>query len=74
VLISKSYKNNPPTDFETGLLKVINKGGDADTNASVAGSLLGAKFGFGAIPEKYIEGLKYREVLEKKFEGFIALI
>jgi ADP-ribosylglycohydrolase len=62
------------TDFETGLLKVINEGGDADTNASVAGSLLGAKFGFNSIPRKYIEGLKYREVLDEKFEKIVALI
>jgi ADP-ribosylglycohydrolase len=43
--------------FEEGLLSVVNAGGDADTNAAVACSLLGAKFGYSAIPSKYIENL-----------------
>jgi ADP-ribosylglycohydrolase len=43
--------------FEEGLLAVVNVGGDADTNAAVACSLLGAKYGYSAIPQKYIDGL-----------------
>ncbi len=61
-------------DFEDGILKVVNEGGDADTNASVAGSLLGAKFGFHAIPEAYIAGLINKAVLEDKFNAFLAAI
>ncbi len=62
------------TDFEDGLLKVVNEGGDADTNACVAGSILGAKFGYSAIPQKYIAGLKNKEVLEKCFDDYIAVL
>ena len=58
-------------NFETGLLQVINEGGDADTNASVAGSLLGAKYGFDSIPLKYFNGLTKREFLHTKFHEFI---
>lgn len=50
--------------FEDGLLRVVNAGGDADTNAAVSCSILGAKFGFSCIPEEYVEGLIYREQLE----------
>ena len=51
--------------FEEGLLAIVNEGGDADTNGAVAGSLLGAKYGYKAIPSKYIEGLRGKEVLWK---------
>ncbi len=61
-------------DFEDGLLKVVNEGGDADTNACVAGSILGAKFGYDAIPKKYIDGLKNKEVLERYFDDYIAVL
>lgn len=50
--------------FTDGLLKVVNAGGDADTNAAVACAILGAKFGYDAIPEEYITGLIYRDKLD----------
>jgi ADP-ribosylglycohydrolase len=58
-------------NFEHGLLEVINEGGDADTNGAVAGSILGAKFGYHSIPQKYIDGLIRRDVLEAKFNDYI---
>lgn len=36
-----------------GALAVVNVGGDADTNAAVACAILGAKYGYQAIPKKY---------------------
>ena len=51
------------TSFEEGLLAIVNEGGDADTNGAVAGSLLGAKYGYDAIPPRYIEGLKHKDIL-----------
>ena len=50
--------------FESGLLSVVNEGGDADTNAAVACAVLGAKFGFQSIPSKYVSGLQPAEYLE----------
>lgn len=44
-------------NFEEGLLRVVNEGGDADTNAAVACAMLGAKFGYTSIPQKYTDGL-----------------
>lgn len=49
--------------FEEGLLVIVNEGGDADTNGAVAGSLLGAKYGYEAIPSKYVAGLNGKEIL-----------
>ena len=44
--------------FESGLLKIINEGGDADTNGCIAGTLMAAKFG--DIPQKWIAGLNQK--------------
>ena len=49
--------------FEEGLLAVVNAGGDSDTNAAVAGSLLGARYGLSTIPQKYIDGLVGKDKL-----------
>jgi len=40
-------------DFETSLIDVANRGGDADTNAAIAGALLGARDGEQAIPQRW---------------------
>lgn len=53
--------------FEDGLLTVVNAGGDADTNAAVACSLLGAKFGFKSIPSYYWQNLYRLETITKTF-------
>jgi ADP-ribosylglycohydrolase len=39
--------------FEAALVDVVNRGGDADTNAAVAGALLGAFWGEAAIPARW---------------------
>lgn len=39
--------------FEDGIIAAVNNGGDADTIAALAGGLLGARFGFGAIPVEW---------------------
>ncbi len=39
--------------FEAGLVDIANRGGDADTNAAIAGALLGAHGGESAIPESW---------------------
>ena len=61
-------------NFENGLLKIVNEGGDADTNASVAGSILGAKFGYNSIPKKYIDRLINKDILEAKYNKYIELL
>lgn len=40
--------------FEQGLVRVIERGGDTDTNGVVVGSLLGAVLGKSAIPADWV--------------------
>jgi hypothetical protein len=41
------------TDVETALIRTVSAGGDTDTNASVAGALLGACHGRAAFPARW---------------------
>jgi len=50
------------------------EGGDADTNGSVARSLLGHKFGYYNIPKLLVEGLNKRDSPENYFEKYIKVI
>lgn len=43
--------------FEAGLVDIVNRGGDADTNGAIAGALLGAPFGEDAIPQRWREAV-----------------
>ena len=43
--------------FESILIDVVNRGGDADTTGAIAGMLAGAHFGVGAIPAHWIKAL-----------------
>ena len=61
-------------DFETGLLAVVNEGGDADTNGAVACAILGAKFGYSSIPSYYVENLHNRAMYHQKIISFINKI
>ena len=59
--------------FVEGLLAVVRAGGDADTNAAVACAVLGARYGYDAIPNEYKEGLVYRDQLDSVVEGLIQV-
>jgi ADP-ribosyl-[dinitrogen reductase] hydrolase len=50
-------------DFRSGVEGVVRLGGDADTNAAVAGALLGARFGVGGIPPEWLSDVEAREEL-----------
>lgn len=49
--------------FEKGLDMIVEQGGDADTNACIAGALLGIKYGFTSIPKRLIDNLLGKEKL-----------
>ncbi|MDE2748362.1 MAG: ADP-ribosylglycohydrolase family protein [Chloroflexota bacterium] len=44
-------------DLEQGLIDTVMRGGDTDTNAAIAGALLGAVWGRAAIPNQWAERL-----------------
>lgn len=54
-------------------LKIVLSGGDADTNAAVAGAILGAKFGICHIPEEWKSGLLHASMLHDKVQKFYAM-
>jgi ADP-ribosylglycohydrolase len=62
------------SNFEDGVIKIINEGGDADTNAAVAAALMGAKYGYDAIPTRWTEKLKDREMLEIKVQQLLRIM
>jgi ADP-ribosyl-[dinitrogen reductase] hydrolase len=45
-------------DFEEGLVRAVNLGGDAGTLGTLTGALLGARFGMQAIPERWLESVQ----------------
>lgn len=49
---------------ESGIILAVNHGGDSDSTGSIAGNLLGLMHGAGALPERWLEGLELREVIE----------
>jgi ADP-ribosylglycohydrolase len=67
-----AYHHAP--SFAEGLLQVVHAGGDADTNGAVVGSVLGARFGFSAIPTSWVEGLNRRDALMERADRLIALM
>lgn len=60
-------------NFKDGLLAVVNVGGDANINAAVACSVLGAKYGFKSIPIGYVDNLCHKDVLEEVSEDLFQL-
>ena len=61
------------TSYKEGILKIVLSGGDADTNAAVAGAILGAKFGICHIPDEWRNGLLYAFMLYNKVQEFYAM-
>jgi ADP-ribosyl-[dinitrogen reductase] hydrolase len=41
--------------FESGVVDTVMRGGDTDTNAAICGALLGAVYGFDAIPLQWVD-------------------
>ncbi len=42
-------------NLEEGVVDTVRRGGDTDTNAAIAGALLGAVYGRGAVPEQWVQ-------------------
>jgi len=50
--------------FEDCLIRVVNRGGDADTTGAMVGALAGAYYGLDAIPKRWLKALQ-KEVREE---------
>jgi ADP-ribosyl-[dinitrogen reductase] hydrolase len=60
--------------FEGGLRHVVSLGGDTDTNAAVAGSLLGAAHGSAGIPAQWRAVVAERDAIEAEAAALAALV
>ena len=47
-----------PARFEDCLIRVVNRGGDADTTGALVGALAGALYGLDAIPKRWLKTLQ----------------
>ena len=60
-------------DFESGALKVVNLGDDADTTGAVYGQLAGALYGIESIPDGWLEKLVMRDKIENYADQLLKL-
>jgi ADP-ribosyl-[dinitrogen reductase] hydrolase len=61
--------------FEECLVRIVNRGGDADTNGAIAGAIAGAHYGLEAIPGRWLRALDpfVREELTETAERLVRL-
>jgi ADP-ribosyl-[dinitrogen reductase] hydrolase len=59
--------------FESALVDVVNRGGDADTTGAILGALVGALYGPGAIPRRWLSTLE-RATASACIEQALALL
>lgn len=60
--------------FKKILSDIVMQGGGADTNAALAGALLGVRIGYSRLPSEWVIGLKRWEWLEDRIEDFCRLL
>jgi ADP-ribosylglycohydrolase len=61
-------------DYERAVTWTIALGGDTDTNAAVAGALLGFRHGVEAIPSCWLSVLRERERIERAAHGLVSRV
>ena len=61
-----------PLGFEDALVEVVNAGGDTDTYGAVAGAVLGARYGVGAIPQRWLDCIPQRGRIEGLADKLVA--
>jgi ADP-ribosylglycohydrolase len=50
----------------------VNHDGDSDSTGAIAGNLLGARLGVGAIPDAWLEPLELREAITTVADDLVA--
>ncbi|CAG8454040.1 10939_t:CDS:2 [Diversispora eburnea] len=60
---------NESVAFKKIITELALEAGDADTNATVAGALLGTRIGYNKLPKEWVEGLKYKTFLDEKINN-----
>lgn len=54
--------------LENTIIQVVGEGGDTDTNAAITGGLLGAMYGYDAIPKRWIDVLQYKQEIIDSYD------
>jgi ADP-ribosyl-[dinitrogen reductase] hydrolase len=60
-------------DFESAMIEVVNRGGDADTTGAILGMIAGAHYGVAGIPDHWRTRLD-KQVLQQCSEQAVALL
>jgi len=71
---SAFYCLRTATDYKKSIVELIMEAGDADSNAAVAGALIGCKLGFDALPKDWLHGLKEKQWLDKKVDRLLGML
>jgi len=62
-----------PLNLEDALIASVAAGGDTDTNAAVAGAVLGARYGASSIPQRWMDCVPQRSRIEAVADNLLAL-
>lgn len=62
-----------PLSLEEALIASVEAGGDTDTNAAVAGAVLGARYGAASIPQRWLDCIPQRGRVEDLADDLLAL-
>ena len=62
-----------PLGLEEALIASVAAGGDTDTNAAVAGAVLGARYGASSIPERWLACVPQRQRIERLADDLLAM-
>jgi ADP-ribosylglycohydrolase len=60
--------------FEHGVLLAVNHGGDSDSTGSLTGQLLGARWGVSCIPQRWLEQVELRDIIEELSRDLVAVV
>lgn len=69
-----ALRQDAPDTFRRSLNRLIQEGGDADTNGTVAGALLGCRLGFSQLPKDWIAGMPYSSWLEAYAQKLLFML
>jgi ADP-ribosylglycohydrolase len=67
----KSESVSPTALFQRTLTSLVMEGGDADTNAAIAGALLGAAIGYSQLPGEWLDALPHHDWLLREVDAWI---
>ncbi|KAF0536944.1 ADP-ribosylglycohydrolase [Gigaspora margarita] len=69
-----NQQNSEGDAFKKIITELVLEAGDADTNAAVAGALLGTRIGYNKLPKEWVEGLLFKDWLEKRTDSLWAIL